>query len=314
MPFEFVCPFCYSRTRVADEYLGRNGPCANCGKPVTMPTRGADGRLIPAVQTGKAVAISTPQELPIDPATRRIRFAIGSSLAACGLILLLAGVFYGVPALRKRISIAAQSSDLDNLKQIAAALNAYEAKYGTYPPPVVTDAAGRKLYSWRVLILPFLGYEDEYKQFQLDQPWDSPANMAILRRMPVQFASSNSADASVNQETNYVLLTGTSTLFPSTGPLARTAVKDKPTLLVVETQNSGLVWTQPGDIDIDTMGLKIGNKGAQEIGGLHEGVVLAADTDEKQLTLPSTIPQIVLDALATPAGGESMPTNAFQSK
>lgn len=314
MPFEFVCPFCYSRTRVADEYLGRNGPCANCGKPVTMPTRGADGRLIPAVQTGRAVPVATAQEQPIDPATRRVRYAIGASLATCGLILLLAGVFYGVPALRKRIDIAAQSSDLDNLKQIAEALNAYEAKYGTYPPPVVTDASGRKLYSWRVLILPFLGYEDEYKQFQLDQAWDSPANMAVLRRMPVQYASCNSPDASVNQETNYVLLTGNSTLFPSTGPLSRSAVKDKPTLLVVETQNSGLVWTQPGDIDIDAKGLKIGNKGAHEIGGLHEGVVLAADTDEKQLTLPGTIPQIVLDALATPAGGESMPTNAFQSK
>jgi hypothetical protein len=310
MPFDFVCPFCFERTRVSEDYLGQSGPCAHCGKHVMMPTRNAQGVLIPAIQTGKAPL--APKREPLSPNARRWRFAVIASLATSLLLLGSAAIFYGYPVLRKRIQIAAQSNDLDHLKQIAEALNEYEARYGSYPTPVVTDALGRKLYSWRVLILPFLGYEEEYKKFQLDQAWDSPANLAVVGRMPELFASGNSNDALANHETNYVLLTGAGTVFPSTGPLSRGAVTDKPTILVVETQNSGLVWSQPGDIDISAVGLKIGTKGAQEIGGLHEGVVLAIDTEGNELKIPTDVPQIVLDAMATPTGGEKIPPNSFQ--
>ena len=54
MAFEFTCPFCLSRMQVAEEFLGMSGPCAECGRPVVMPTRDAERRLVMAVQTGKA--------------------------------------------------------------------------------------------------------------------------------------------------------------------------------------------------------------------------------------------------------------------
>jgi hypothetical protein len=199
------------------------------------------------------------------------------------------------------------------MRQIAEALNAYCARYGTYPTPAVTDANGVKLYSWRVLILPFLGYESEYELFQKDQAWDSPANASLISRMPPVFASDNSNDALANFESNYSLLLGAGTLFPPQGPLGKADAKDKPTILVVETRNSGASWTQPSDIDISVYGLKVLQKPMQSIGGLHGDVVLAVDTDENELKLPISTPQSVLDALVTPNGGESIQPGAWKT-
>jgi predicted Zn finger-like uncharacterized protein len=36
MPFRFTCPHCGAQTNVADEYLGRSGPCGRCGRTITI--------------------------------------------------------------------------------------------------------------------------------------------------------------------------------------------------------------------------------------------------------------------------------------
>jgi len=43
---------------------------------------------------------------------------------------------------------------------------------------------GKPLYSWRVLVLPYIEQDALYKEFYLDEPWDSPHNIALLPRMP----------------------------------------------------------------------------------------------------------------------------------
>lgn len=308
MPFEFVCPFCFSRTKVSDEYLGQAGPCVNCGRHVVMPTRNERGVLIASIQTGVA-----PKKIakPIEPRQRAMLMAITLSL----FVLLAAGfagaILYVLPSVRKGMSVAAQRRDLDSMRTIVTALNDYCAQYGTYPTPSVTDAAGKKLYSWRVLILPFLGYEDLHKRFQLDQAWDSPANMSLLREMPTSFASPNS-NAKQGEETNYALLIGAGTIFPAAGPMSNNQVTDDPTILLVETMEGGYVWTEPRDIDVGLYGINIGNTPMQSIGGQHAEHVVVMDCKAKGMRLPKEIPKLVLDALVTPTGGEKVDTDAFK--
>ena len=53
--------------------------------------------------------------------------------------------------------------------------------------PLVLIAGGigvTPLLSWRVAILPFIGEQNLYNRFRLDQPWDSPHNIALLPLMP----------------------------------------------------------------------------------------------------------------------------------
>jgi hypothetical protein len=220
------------------------------------------------------------------------------------------GNFLPWPSIQAGMERVAIKRDLDNMREIARALNAYSDRYGTYPPPVVTDAAGKPLFSWRVLILPFLGYEDLYKQFDLDQSWDSPVNSKLLSRMPQQYASPNSLDAKENFECNYVLITGAGTLFPASGPLNPNKITDKPTILLIETNNGGCIWSQPGDVDIG-LGMHIGKKPLVEIGSLHSNYIAAVTTEEESLKLPNTVPRIVLDALVSPNSGEPVQAQPF---
>jgi hypothetical protein len=47
-------------------------------------------------------------------------------------------------------------------------------------PSDILDAEGKPLLSWRVALLPSMGFEDLYKKFKLDEPWNSEANLAVL--------------------------------------------------------------------------------------------------------------------------------------
>jgi WD40 repeat protein len=77
-----------------------------------------------------------------------------------------------------------------NLRSLGVALEYYRKTFDRFPPSVVCDPAGNPLYSWRVVLLPFLAGEDKrFKQFKLNEPWDSPHNRQLLTPMPKVYAS-----------------------------------------------------------------------------------------------------------------------------
>jgi hypothetical protein len=67
-----------------------------------------------------------------------------------------------------------------SLVLIAQGLQQYRQEHGRLPPPVVRDKDGRSLYSWRVLLLPYLDYGMLYQEFKLEESWDSPHNKPLL--------------------------------------------------------------------------------------------------------------------------------------
>ncbi|TWT37262.1 hypothetical protein KOR34_22090 [Posidoniimonas corsicana] len=76
---------------------------------------------------------------------------------------------------------------IHNNRRIMVAIHNYHDKHGALPPAWTVDADGRPLHSWRVLILPFVGEEELYQQFRLDEPWDSPHNQQLADQMPAVF-------------------------------------------------------------------------------------------------------------------------------
>jgi hypothetical protein len=151
----------------------------------------------------------------------------------------------------------------NNLKQLSLALINYAAgKNGYLPPAIVTDTAGRPLYSWRVIILPYFEEDDLYNAFHLDEAWDSPHNIQMLERMPKAYARPNDPDAAKFQ-TCYRVFIGENATFPLPGPWPG----DKPpsgrripqdfyphetgrTFLVVEAAES-VPWTKPDELVYD---------------------------------------------------------------
>lgn len=71
-------------------------------------------------------------------------------------------------------------------------MHTYQDVHGRFPPAVVYGEDGRPLYSWRVLLLPYLEQEALYSEFKLDQPWDSEHNRLLLARMPSVYAAPGS--------------------------------------------------------------------------------------------------------------------------
>src|SRR4051794_4085638 len=64
-------------------------------------------------------------------------------------------------------------------------MHSYAADHeGRLPPAVLFDRNGKALHSWRVLLLPYLEGRSLYEQFRLEEPWDSPHNLALVPRMP----------------------------------------------------------------------------------------------------------------------------------
>jgi hypothetical protein len=135
------------------------------------------------------------------------------------------------------------------LKWLPQAMSDYHASHGHFPPAATHDKEGRLLHSWRVLILPHLGVDDFtrlYKQFKLDEPWDSPHNKPLLGQMPACYR--DPLDPSPDR-TYFQVLVGPGTAFEREG---LSLLRDFPdglenTLLVVQGSNS-VLWTQPKDV------------------------------------------------------------------
>src|SRR5207249_12058139 len=81
------------------------------------------------------------------------------------------------------VGSSARGTAANNLKQIVVAINSYQEAYGRLPTDIV-DRQGRPLLSWRVAILPYIEQDNLYKQFRLDEPWDSPLNQQLIARVP----------------------------------------------------------------------------------------------------------------------------------
>jgi hypothetical protein len=83
----------------------------------------------------------------------------------------------------------ARQQSANNLKTIGKAVLEYtgysfdpkaKPRFDPYPTHAIYSKDGKTpLLSWRVAILPHLGQEALYKEFKLDEPWDSENNKKL---------------------------------------------------------------------------------------------------------------------------------------
>jgi hypothetical protein len=149
---------------------------------------------------------------------------------------------------------ADRSQSMNNLKMIGLAMHNYESSWKHLPARASFDKEGKPLVSWRVLILPYIEQETLYKQFKLDEPWDSPNNKKLIPQMPSVYASPFSKFGK-NGKTTYLGVTGKGSMFDGKQGLRFSDVVDgtSNTIMVVEANDKKAVyWTQPEDFPIDT--------------------------------------------------------------
>ncbi len=149
-------------------------------------------------------------------------------------------------------------ASLERLHEIGYALAQYEAANGSYPPQYVADKDGRPMHSWRVLLLPYLGYDDLFKQYDMKQPWNSPKNRALASQIPSTYDSPYDRTRRC-PITPYLAVSGEETLWPGAGTVKRSDIRGDPSkrIALVEAANSDIEWTEPRDIPFSKASLGI---------------------------------------------------------
>lgn len=84
------------------------------------------------------------------------------------------------PAIVASQESAKRASKMNDMKQIGLAMLNFESDNGFLPGSIV-DKEGKPLLSWRVAILPYLELQTAFDKFHLDEPWDSPHNLALAK-------------------------------------------------------------------------------------------------------------------------------------
>jgi prepilin-type processing-associated H-X9-DG protein len=239
----FTCPYCGFASQVAPQYVGQAGPCANCGKPVTIT----------------------------HPHTARKSSTIWWIIIPIVLVLLLAGGggFVFIKGLGGARESARSSQCNNNLKQIGLAMHMHHDTRGKLPPAYIADDNGKPLHSWRVLLLPYIQEHALFEQIRLHEPWDSPHNRQFHSRMPELYRCPSAGQDRAKGITSYMVVVDNAA---KDGELGRTifspgklrgergyeggvsfgAISDgtSNTIFVVEVAGSTTNWMNPTDLQL----------------------------------------------------------------
>jgi prepilin-type processing-associated H-X9-DG protein len=233
----------------------------------------------------------------------RGRWRVAGWVAAAGVTGLVA--WFMAVGIGDAVRAHRRARCADQLKRLGVAMHEYHETHGHFPAPARVGADGTPLLSWRVALLPFLGYRSLYERFHLDEPWDSPHNRALLAEMPPEFACPGGPGRRSGR-TGYLVVVGpkndafsVSTPFePARGVEIREITDGTSnTVLALET-DAPVPWTKPEDLRW-TKGGPLPRLASPHPGGAH---VLLADGSFRFLK-PTIAPEILV-TLLTINGGE----------
>ncbi len=296
MPISFVCPHCGTRSNVPEQYAGQTGPCGTCGKPITIP-RGASA--MPASSSGSSSGITWIV----------IGVVVLFGLLACGGVLLA----ILLPAVNAARTAARTNISQNNLSGMGKSLALYRATNGAkapFPAAYVADANGKPLYSWRVMLLPYMDRGDLYNKWDKTKAWDSPENKAISDTVLEMFHNPNEQSVGTTF-TDYVAVVGKETVFvpPPLRPIGNIPDGETYTVVVVEIAHSKIHWAEPVDLDFSTMSMKINDPNGNCISSSapRGANVLFADGHVKPLD--RNVSPTTVRAILTRDGNEEIPVD-----
>jgi hypothetical protein len=197
------------------------------------------------------------------------------------------------------------------VRDILLAMHNYHSDYAKLPARAIYSKDKKPLLSWRVQLLPYLEQDQLYKQFKLDEPWDSEHNKKLVEKMPAIYRGSN-AELNKQFKTKYVVPVGKDTIFSPDGkPLTfgQITVADgtSNTIALLESSDDqAVVWTKPVDWELDS---KNPTKGLFNEGQDH---LLVGFCDGVVRRIPARIPPQDLAHLITYKDGVLVDTSRFQ--
>lgn len=146
------------------------------------------------------------------------------------------------------------------LAKISRALKSYVATYGSMPPACLVDENGRRMHSWRVLLLPH--FDDPelktlYDRYDFNEPWDGPNNRRLASQAPDVYHSP--IDPSPTEFASYLVVESEGFVFDGAKCTKLDDVVDgaEKTIAFVEVVNSGINWLKPQDLQAEELDFRL---------------------------------------------------------
>lgn len=219
---------------------------------------------------------------------------------------------------------AARRTAVTNLQQLVQVAHAHHDANGYLPAGVIAKGGALGL-SWRVQVLPYLGEDALYKQFKLDEPWDSEANKPLLEKMPKVFASPGKAAPAGHTFVRTTQGSQAIVRLPDLPPKAKGPPLGEPgrplrglplagildgtanTILFLEA-GEAVPWTKPDEVPIPPGNPFVDGKTPPpkppKVGGAFPDGAHVALADGTVAFLKAGFPERTLWALLTPMGAE----------
>jgi hypothetical protein len=180
------------------------------------------------------------------------------------LLLTLFGGMFALPAPAADEPTKEFKLAQENLKVIGIAFHSYLDGHNDKWADDITDKDAHVLLSWRVSLLPYIGEKKLYKEFKLDEPWDSEHNKKLIAKMPKVYAPVRGK--AKPGETFYQRFIGKDTIFTENGAGTLLDIPDgtSNTALVVEA-GIPVIWTKPADLPFNQ------KAPLPQLGGMFDG-------------------------------------------
>jgi RNA polymerase sigma factor (sigma-70 family) len=198
---------------------------------------------------------------------------------------------------------AARQVSTNNIKQMVLAMHNYLEQNKEFPAAAIVDKNGKPLLSWRVAILPYIDQDALYKEFKLDEPWDSETNKKAMAQMPRVYGEKGT-------KTHYRVFTGKGTMFEGTKGVKISDVTDgtSNTAMIFEAADA-VEWTKPEEFEYDA------KTPLPKLGGVpYENGFLVGFADGSVRFISTKAKEATIRAIITRNGGEVIDPNKEQEE
>lgn len=191
----------------------------------------------------------------------------------------------------------------NNLKQLALALGNYREVHKTLPCVITYSDDGTPLHSWRVPLLPYFEMCVIWPTYSYREPWNGPNNSKSCGSSIPYFYRCPSAPPTQGRTcTNYVMLiddrpgkpNGPPNLPGSTPP----CLDPGSAVIVIEIADSDIHWTEPRDVLLSELSMKINDRTKRSLSSYHGGACVLHANGTVEVLDPTETEERVRQLLA----------------
>lgn len=208
---------------------------------------------------------------------------------------------------REPLEAAQEEANLmENLASITSARSQFLSAEPNGSLMPNAEKSGQGL-SWRVHLLPYLGHKSLYNRFNLDEPWDSPANAELLPLMPTEYGVSSKGKTRLR---SFLNIDGKGSPYLNMRDIADGI--DQTALFVWVARDQSTEWTKPDDLEdawqgkslLQQLGWGSGAESQSDSGQSVKGLGQLVLCNNSILAWPPEAPEQYLKSLLTAQGGE----------